>query len=167
MEINKDNCLLKKAKLENYDDYYKIRSEQKNLFWTGYMNAPIYKDFKLWFQNRIIDPNRQIYLLFCDDKCVGSLHFDHYKDYIAIGYSIKEESEGKGFATLIVKKAVEFGINEKKQNKNITSIRAWINFQNIASIKVIERNGFFRSKNDQVKKRFGKEELYYEYYLNL
>ncbi|MCF8380985.1 MAG: GNAT family N-acetyltransferase [Bacteroidales bacterium] len=160
-------CLFVKATKNKYDDYYSIRSEEKNLFWTGYEKAPHYENFKKWYAERLSDPARDIYLMYFNEKCVGSLHIDFHDDSIAIGYSVKESFEGKGFGTLLVKESVRLAKLSKKQGRKIGLIRAWINFQNIGSIKVIEKNGFQQSEISEVRKRFNKEEVYFEYTLKI
>lgn len=163
MEINSDSFYVLKASEDNYDDYYSIRSEDKNLYWTGYESPPDYENFKLWFKNRIKDKDRDIFLLYKDGQCIGSLHIDYYPDYATIGYSVKQAFEGKGYGTLIVKEAIKIIKSNKSQRENLCSIKAWINAENLGSIKVAEKNNFRRNKNNKIKKRFGKEELYYEF----
>ncbi|MCK4921648.1 MAG: GNAT family N-acetyltransferase [Bacteroidales bacterium] len=159
--------LLIKATENNYDDYYKIRSEEKNLYWTGYEKAPQYENFKAWFVDRLNNPLRDIYLMYINEKCVGSLHIDFYDDNVAIGYSVMKSYEGKGIGTRLVEEAVKIAKLSKLEGKNILRVKAWINFQNVGSIKVIEKNGFHLTKDTELKKRFGKEELYYIYALTI
>ena len=148
---------LKAARIEDYDCFYSIRSEETNLFWTGYEKAPDYHNFKTWFASRIEDPNRNIFMLHENDSCLGALNIDLYPDHAFIGYSIKSEAQGKGLASFMVRKVEAL----LPSNNGIQEIRAWINFQNIASIKVCEKNGFHQSDKTEIRKRFGKDEHYY------
>ena len=154
---------LKKATLKDYDSYYEIRSEKLNLFWTGYEKAPDYDNFSKWYSNRLKEEGRDLYLLFENDNCIGSLNMDFYTDHIFIGYSVKELSAGKGIGTYLVKNAITIA----KSNPNVRSIKAWINFQNIGSIRVVEKNGFVKNDIIETRQRFGKGELYYQFELNL
>jgi len=158
---------LLKAQTDHYDDYFRIRSEEKNMHWTGYEKPPDYHAFRNWFTDRLKNPDRDIYLMYSEGHCVGSLHIDFYETYIDIGYSVMEAYEGKGFATSIVSEAVAIAKSEKTRRKKITTVKAWINAHNIGSIKVAEKNGFQLSENSEIRKRFGKEELYYEYTLQI
>jgi len=160
---NKKSQILLKATIENYDDYYAIRRENKNSFWTGYRNPPNYESFKNWFLERIEDTERDIYLLYIDDKCVGSLHVDFHSSYIAIGYSVKEAFEGNGYATTLVSESIKISKQAKISRPYLIKIIAWINSQNYASIKVVEKNGFVKSKNFEKRQRFDKNELYCQY----
>jgi RimJ/RimL family protein N-acetyltransferase len=148
---------LKIAQLSNYEEFYAIRSEPNNLFWTGYDQAPDFESFKSWYANRLEDPNRRIYLLWEEDKCLGALNIDLYKGHAFIGYSIITNLQGQGLATFMVQQS-EAIIAEIK---SINEVKAWINFQNVGSIKVCEKNGFYKSETTETRNRFGKEELYY------
>ncbi len=154
------------AEIEHFDDYYKIRSEKKNLYWTGYSNAPDYNSFRLWFEQKLNDPDRHIYLMYDREECLGSLHIDYFMDYSAIGYSVKKSHEGKGIGTRLVKEAINLVKKEKETRLNLSHIKAWINQSNIVSIKVVERNGFIQ-ENSEMRKRFGNYEVYLEFILNV
>lgn len=151
------------ANEKTYDDYYSIRSEEKNLFWTGYKNAPDYNAFKNWFINRLDDPKRDIYLFYLNKKCAGALHIDYYDDYAAIGYNVKESFEGIGVGTKIVQESIDI----ISQKNNIKKIIAWINENNTVSERVITKNNFRKSTISEYRKRFGKEELYFQYQLTI
>jgi RimJ/RimL family protein N-acetyltransferase len=159
--MNEFNCKFELASEQNYDDYHKIRSEKKNLFWTGYEKPPDYEKFKQWYKNRINDPKKDLYLVYCDNQCVGSLNVDYYEGYVFIGYSVKEQHEGKGYGTFIVKNALEI----VKQKPEYQFVRAWINEKNIGSIRVVEKNGFYKTDVSEIRQRFGKNEtfLMFEY----
>jgi RimJ/RimL family protein N-acetyltransferase len=156
-----------KAGRENYDDYYKIRSEKHNLYWTGYENPPEYDTFFNWYEGRLDDINRDIYLMYIEGECAGSLHIDYYQGYAAIGYSVKTDFGGKGVGTLIVSEAVNIIKQAKKKRQGLSLIKAFIYHQNAASIKVVEKNDFERSEDIIMKSYFGKEEPYYEYFYEI
>tara|TARA_R110002050_G_scaffold109799_1_gene221300 strand:- start:16417 stop:16902 length:486 start_codon:yes stop_codon:yes gene_type:complete len=161
--MSNSNLLLKEAKISDFDTYYLIRSEPTNLFWTGYKEPPNYQNFSIWYKERLRDNSRKLFLLYEGKHCVGSLNIDFYDGYAFIGYSVRENYEGKGFGTFIVKNAITF-ISERT---NINSIKAWINFQNIGSIKVVEKNGFKRTTTSETRQRFGNEEPYFLYEIHL
>ena len=154
-----------KATEKNYHDYYLIRRENKNLYWTGYEKAPDYERFKSWFLDRLNDQDRDIYLLYKNDCCLGSLHIDYYHDYAAIGYSVMEAFEGKGYGTYLVECAIRIIKEVSAKRSAVKRIKAWINSLNKGSIKVVERNGFKKTENNQLRKWFGKEMVYYEFEL--
>jgi len=162
--MSQSSLKLRKASIEDYDSYYSIRAEKLNLFWTGYETAPNYEGFSSWYKKRLSEENRDLFLLFDGNDCIGSLNMDYYEGYVFIGYSIKENSVGKGLGTFLVQRAVELSKTAKPELK---SIKAWINFQNIGSIRVVEKNGFYKNDITETRKRFGNEELYFQFELKL
>lgn len=162
-----DEFIIKKIELSDYDEYYAIRSERKNLFWTGYKKAPDYGKFKSWFEIRVNDPNREIYLMRINGLCVGSFNIDYYNMHAAIGYCVKEAFEGKGHATALINEAIKIIEIAKKIRIKIRTIEAWIYHNNIASIKAVTKNGFRQSEIFEHRERFGQSELYYKYILNI
>jgi RimJ/RimL family protein N-acetyltransferase len=153
------------ASLEYYDEYFQIRSEPSNLYWTGYDKPPDYQKFYTWYKDRINDNNRHIYLMFKCDQCVGSLNIDYQNNSAAIGYNILEKFEGKGLGTLLVNEAIK-KITKQAKEKPGFYIYAYIHPQNKGSIKVIKKNNFEKT-NELYKIRFGKKELFYEFGLKI
>ena len=76
-------------------------------------------------------------------KLVGIIGFyrTKHEDYRSeIGYILLPEVNGKGIASEAVEIVVEFGFNEM----NLHSIEAVIDPENIASEKVLQKNGFVK-----------------------
>lgn len=157
------NLFLKEVEVSDYANYYYIRSEKENLFWTGYDNPPHKERFFNWFKDRIADQHKHLYLLFDDKVCVGSLNVDFYDDYVAIGYSTITRYKGKGYATYLVGESIRIAREAKEKNPELKKVIAWINYQNEASIRVVEKNGFQKSETSEIRKRFGNEELYCQF----
>ncbi|NPA38136.1 MAG: GNAT family N-acetyltransferase [Chlorobi bacterium] len=157
--MKNEHCEIIPAVIENFDDYYEIRSEKKNLFWTGYDAPPDYERFFEWYKKRLADNKRDLYLVYCDNVCSGSLNIDYYEDHAMIGYSVKEAFEGQGLGTYIVKCAIDI----IKKREELKYIGAWINEKNKGSIKVITKNNFYKTDTKEVRLRFGQEELFYKY----
>lgn len=162
-----ERIFLKKIEKSDYEEYYKIRSEKKNLFWTGYEKAPDFENFKNFFNQRVIDINRNIYLLYIDEVCVGALHIDYYDDYATFGYSVKEKYEGKGIGHLFNAYTVNIIKMTKIERSNISRIIGWVNCNNKASIKILEKNGFIKSDKTEMRNHLGNQVLYFMYYLNI
>ncbi len=161
------DLLLKEVDESDYENYYLIRSEKENLFWTGYDTPPHKERFFNWFIDRIADQQKHLYLLFDNEVCVGSLNVDFYDDYVAIGYSTLTNHKGKGYATYLVAEAIRIADEAKTGNPELKKIIAWINYQNQASIRVVEKNGFQKSDITETRKRFGNQELYYQFEIYL
>lgn len=82
-------------------------------------------------------------------KSVGLLHFfrGHNRSkgtYLRLGYLLSKVMWGKGFATELV----EGFIHWCKEN-NISTVLAGVDPDNIASIRVLEKNNFLTEKTDE------------------
>ena len=152
--------LYREAKKEDYTSFYKLRSEKNNLFWTGYEAAPDFEKFQLWYNDRLKDEKRKIYLYFEGDQIIGYLNFDIYKNHVAIGYGVDSSLQGKGYGSKIVASVFEIA---EKHELNVKRIIAWISEVNIGSQKVVEKNNFTQSKESEKRKRFDRIETYYLY----
>lgn len=147
---------LQKSTKEHFEDYYEIRAEKKNLYWTGYEKISDKDAFYSHYKKRISDPYQALYMLYSENTCLGALNLYYKEEYTLIGYSIKTEAEGNGYATLMVKWAEKL----IKGSQHIQKLAAWINSENLASIKVCTNNGFHHSGITENRNRFGKVELY-------
>lgn len=147
------------ATAKDYQEYHSIRSEPQNLYWLGYDKAPNHETFKPWFLKRLEDSSRNIYMLFEEGFCCGSLNIDLYHDHAFIGYSIKNDFQGKGLATAAVKQAQKI----IKQDLSLFETRAWVNENNKASAKVLTNNGFSKTDTFEMRNRLGQMEKYLLY----
>jgi [ribosomal protein S5]-alanine N-acetyltransferase len=71
-----------------------------------------------------------------------------------IGYVLKKEDWGKGFATEISKRMIDFGFLELKLN----TVFATIDFENTASIHVAEKSGM-----QKIRDEYDNDGLFYVY----
>lgn len=155
-----------RATRQGYDDYYRIRSQNKDLYWTGYAEPPDYRTFFNWYMERLGEADRHIYLIYDHNECLGYLHIDYCDNYAAIGYSVREGWEGRGIATTIVKEAIRLAEQKKESKESLAIITCWINEHNIASIRVVEKCGFRRTKKSEIRRVFAEKRNYFEYSLS-
>jgi ribosomal-protein-alanine N-acetyltransferase len=78
-----------------------------------------------------------------NDKCIGIMGFfrtqhEHYRT--ELGYMILPEHNNKGYVTEAVKTILNYAFNEL----NFNSIEATIDPNNLASEKVLQKNGFVK-----------------------
>ena len=97
-----------------------------------------------WIKSNLdIIPAKNMAIL-VDDKIAGSiglkLQEDVYRKNAEVGYFLGEQYWGKGLTTIALKKFIEYTFNTFP----VTRLFAPIFEYNIASIKVLEKNGFKR-----------------------
>ena len=155
---------LQKADSDFFDDFFRFKSEEKNIYWSGHSNAPNYKSLKSWYLNEINNnENRIIFKILYLNESVGYLYCDILEnELIELSYAIKKSFEGKGIGTDAVKEAINF--IKKSQYKNYT-IRAFVANNNIASKKIMDKIGFRKTSKTykQILKKTNEEVLMREY----
>ena len=112
-------------------DWRNDPTTRKNSFETGEVSEQTHK---LWFNDSLLNPNRSIYILEDNFTSVGSIRSDlHWNNQSVLSWSIAPDQRGKGYGT----KILEIYLQNKK-GKFIAEIKP----RNIASIKMVEKNGF-------------------------
>jgi len=99
------------------------------------------KTHRLWFNNSLLNPQRNIYILEDNLTPVGSIRSDNilHNQYL-LSWSIAPNQRGKGYGN----KILEIYLQDKT-GKFIAEIKP----ENIASIKMVQKNGF--AKQDEIK----------------
>jgi RimJ/RimL family protein N-acetyltransferase len=89
---------------------------------------------KLWFNDSLLNPNREIYILETNSTPVGTLRSDCYlSNEYALSWNIAPNYRGKGYGVKILELFLK-----GKTGKFIAEIKP----ENIASIKMVLKNGF-------------------------
>ncbi len=136
---------------KDYEEYYKIRSCPGDVFWNGYDAPPDKESFRKLFNERTCErkfdkvEDRRIYLISFQENIVGFIQLIKRVNKIEIGYTVKEEYQGKGIATLALEKVIPIA----KQYESSISLR--IRDDNISSQKVALKNGFVRTEKCVIK----------------
>ena len=96
---------------------------------------------KLWFNDNLLNPYREIYILEDDIIPVGSIRSDNIltNQYI-LSWSIAPDQRGKGYGTKILEIYLQ-----SRTGSFIVEIKP----ENIASIKMVQKNGF--NQLDEIK----------------
>lgn len=153
--------ILELAKLDKYDDYYKLKADDSNVFWTGWSNKPDYENLKKFYIETIKNlktiKDRRIYLAYEEDKCIGYIYIDYVDDdTFALSPAIGSEFQGKGYGKQIIGLGIQEGLKLGFKN-----MEAYIREDNIASQKCFEYNRahktdiskklFIENKNQEIK----------------
>lgn len=131
--------IIREASELDYDGYYQIKSDEKNVFWGGWATAPNYETFKNVFISRISDTQRREYVCIIDGQIVGYLAAVILDSKIEISYGIRSIYSGQGIATALI----GFAVDEFTDK----TIIAWVSEQNIGSQKCLLKNGFIKSED--------------------
>lgn len=150
MKRNKIKIDIREAELQDFEDFYRIKSEKSHIYWSGFKTRPNREVLLSWYKNNIIENNKKkIYFIAnnINDNIIGYLYvesLDNNEYEITIGVS--EKYSGFGYAS----EALINGFNKYKLKENAIFI-AWIRDDNIASVKAFEKAGFVRTNDDQIK----------------
>ena len=134
--------LLRKASLNEFDALYLLRCENTNIRWTGHDVAPNRASLYDWFKKMLNNPNRDIYLYWKDEICIGYLYVDVLDENDReIAYGISEHQQGKGYASSMIDDCIKL-----LREQGVTHLKAAISDANIASENVALKNGFIKSE---------------------
>lgn len=132
---------------DDYDEYYRIRSSPADIYWNGYLSKPDYDNFRELFLKRIHSApfdspgDRKIYLVQIENHTnIGFTQLIRHADCVEIGYSIIEDYQKKGYATIALQQTIPLA---RRFFKNVI-VR--IRDDNIASQKVALKNHFIRTE---------------------
>jgi len=128
----------------DFDFFYTIKSEEKNMYWTGHDCRPNKDTLKDWFINKLVpDSDRDIFFYFIDSKAVGYSYAIYNENFIETAVSVLMRYEGLGYGKEIVRETLEY-CRGKEENLNF---HAWIFENNIPSIKVHTSVGFTKTED--------------------
>ncbi len=144
--LETDRLLLRKLADTDVQEVFEMRSDPKSM---QYIPRPLAKSLEdarnhISMINGAIDKNEGInwaVTLKGEDKLIGIVGFyrTSFDDYRSeIGYMISQDQYGKGIVTEVVAKLVQYGFEKLGFN----SIEAIIDPENIASERVLQKNGF-------------------------
>ncbi|MBW6409471.1 GNAT family N-acetyltransferase [Clostridium weizhouense] len=126
---------------ESFKEFFFIKCEKENIYWTNYSDKPNEKKFYKWCEEQLNNKNRQIFIArsINDDIAVGYGYIDFKKDSIEISYAISSKFIGQGLGNDIVRLLVRHCIEKYKEVKEII---AWVFRDNIRSKRCLLRNNF-------------------------
>lgn len=160
---------LRKAKIDDFDFFYSIKSEKSNIYWTGHDKKPDAFSLKIWFEGQINSEKRLIYIIYLNDVKVGYSYLDIITDsiieteglekilespktlidnsyinkkdkvIIEISIGISEVYQNQGLGNFAIETLLKLIKNEYKFFKII----CWILENNVTSQKIFKKNSFY------------------------
>lgn len=143
--------ILKLVTKDDYDNFYKLKSDESNIFWTGWNDKPDYDNLKEFF-NKTIDnlkdlKDRRIYLAFDNELVIGYIYIDYVDDNtFHLSPAIYSDYQGKGYGKELIRLGIKEGLKLGYKN-----MEAYIREDNIASQKCFEYNGAIKTDKYELK----------------
>jgi RimJ/RimL family protein N-acetyltransferase len=132
---------LRLARADDFDFFYAIKCEEKNMYWTGHLRKPDRESLRTWFSSALERSDRETLIFEFDGAAVGYAYVDHHPEDYETSLAVSEQHEGRGFGSQIVAETVAH-IRRTHQPKPII---AWVIERNVGSVRVHERAGYRRT----------------------
>lgn len=137
--------ILKEYSLEDQEDLKELCDRVERSYIANRLPMPYTIDDAIWWINMAKEHDGKdgiFRLIMVDDKIVGNISVEQKSDVFGkdaeIGYLLSTENWSKGIATEAVKQICKIAFSEL----NIIRITGLVYEPNIASRKVLEKNGF-------------------------
>lgn len=127
-----------------FEEFYKLKCEKDNIYWTNHLNLPNRLKFLKWCKLQLKNKNRKILIANenKNDTVVGYGYIDFIEkdlEVVEISYAISEKFMGRGLGRKIVKALVNYCI---QNHKKIQMIQAWVLKDNERSKRCLLSNNF-------------------------
>lgn len=136
----------------DFEDFYILRVDEENIYWTGYDKKPDKDALKSWYLNQLKRSDRLLFI-FRSDECiepVGYLYLDivgEDHNIIETGHGVNSKYKGHGLGTKIIKFALDYS---KSELTFIDEVHGWILENNIGSIKNVLNNGYDETNEKKI-----------------
>jgi L-amino acid N-acyltransferase YncA len=161
------NLMFSRCTLADFDDYFSLRCEKKNILWTGYEKVPEKNELYDWFSVQLKRNDRLFFIVRDEENrsAIGYLYIDilgENDEIMETSHGVSSKMKGKGLGTLIVKFAKDYTI---EQLKSVKRIDGWIASDNIGSIKNFLNNGYHKTMDQKTVrfKGFGQDKIMVRY----
>lgn len=143
IKAQSDEVKLVDATLEDYDFYYRLKSEESNIYWSGHKKKPDYDGFKKWYMTNVIDKGIVFKFIEFNGQKAGALYFRvENEECTYLGIAVSELYQGMGISEIALEKLNEY-LNATYPECNF--IKVLIRFDNDRSIHIHEKLGYKRT----------------------
>jgi|TARA_R110001583_G_scaffold134425_1_gene286147 ribosomal protein S18 acetylase RimI-like enzyme len=135
---------------EHFDDFYKLKSEPNNIFWSGFSKAPDYEAFQAHFTAQLERTDRTIVFLYFGEKIAGYIAIDFCQNEktTETAHGVLTDFAGKRLGQKLIEHAVSFS---KSHHPDATHIIGWIAEDNYGSIKNVMNNGYSKTEESELR----------------
>lgn len=124
------------SKMEHFDFFYNIKSEEKNIMWTGHMQKPNKDNLYKWFCSQLSNDDRDILIYLVNDIPIGYAYIDNHDDYVETSLAVSDKYESNGYGRDIIIKTIQWC-----QELYSKPIHSWILDTNYTSLYIHETIG--------------------------
>ena len=131
------------AEVEDFDFYYELKCEESQIYWGGFEKAPNREHLLNHFKKIVVGSSdeRQLFFLLDNSRKMGFLQLTkNRKSEYEISYGVSEQFRGHGYGYTILQYAKKV-IAEKYRTVDLIG---YVRYDNIASIKCFQYNGFLQ-----------------------
>ncbi|MGN2371295.1 GNAT family N-acetyltransferase [Clostridium cagae] len=121
--------LFKRCDEEDFEDFFILRSDDENMYWTGHDEKPNKTNLKEWYLTQLKRTDRLLFIVRSGKN----------NNIIETGHGVNSKYKGKGLGTEIIKFAIDYSRSELTF---IDEVDGWILEDNIGSIKNVLKNGY-------------------------
>jgi len=149
-----------------FDTFFTLKSEDKNIYWSGHEHKPDRANLQRWYLEQLINKNREILKISFNNQDIGYIYLDTKSKYnYLFSYSIFEAFEGKGITT----NAINVVIKYLRSKKHPLTIHCNVAETNSSSIKVLLKNKFVKTgiSYNQYFAKLEKDVVMEEYIYNI
>tara|TARA_B100000575_G_C22974994_1_gene562764 strand:+ start:132 stop:581 length:450 start_codon:yes stop_codon:yes gene_type:complete len=138
--------IIRTAQKEDSLDILNWRNDYKSYTMSLSNKKVGIKEHEEWFSNSLNDPNKKIFIGLIENVKIGVCRFDYYKDqnFSEVSINLNPAVRGRRYSYKFLSDSIKI---YKKINSSI--LRASINKENIASIKIFEKCNFVKVSNDK------------------
>lgn len=134
----------KLAQAEDFEGFYKIKCDSQNVIWSGFSTPPNHESLQDWFLSNLINPNRQIFLVWKDDvEIIGFFYLDKISDTIF-------EAASSGVLSMYTKQGIGTKTiqwrEELARENGAEIIQTWVSENNLASFHRLEKLNWVRTE---------------------
>ena len=116
--------------------------------WSFNKNSITLDVHKIWFKQKFDDVNVLMWIFEVNSTPAGLVRLEKDNSEVVLNYLIASQSRGKGWASKMLKMAM----NEVRSHWQNIKVFAYTLPENIASIKSLERAGFYLESSSKEKK---------------
>lgn len=156
--------VLREAQLEDFEHYFKIKSDPENVKWSGFQNPPPYQALEVRYKAFFEDKDQALLLFEANGVVVGYVNLHLVLDEQAV-----ETSHGSlfnhgisGLGVKMLRMTVKY-IEDNDIYPDAKNMLGWVAEDNIASLQNILRNGYKSTGESDTRIIDGKPKVFKKY----